>query len=132
MLDNIPSIKELNFVGRESELEKVKEELANHDMVIICGTLGIGKTSLAEKYAYDLKEKGQWVRWIEAESTKIVDEYAQWAKDLEFGTGGKTIEEVRDSIYRYLCGQRELVYLILNNVDSCLGPPVQYPHYYNR
>jgi tetratricopeptide (TPR) repeat protein len=60
------------FTGRSDELEKIKESLDNCQFVYIYGRSGTGKTTLASKYTYLLKnEKPDYIiRWIDANNLK--------------------------------------------------------------
>jgi Tfp pilus assembly protein PilF/energy-coupling factor transporter ATP-binding protein EcfA2 len=68
ILSDFPKI----FTGRSEELEKIKESLDNCQFVYIYGRSGTGKTTLASKYTYLLKnEKPDYIiRWIDANNLK--------------------------------------------------------------
>jgi Tfp pilus assembly protein PilF/energy-coupling factor transporter ATP-binding protein EcfA2 len=68
ILSDFPKI----FTGRSDELGKIKESLNNFQFVYIYGRSGSGKTALASKYTYLLKNEKQdyIIRWIDASNIK--------------------------------------------------------------
>jgi len=68
VLSDFPKI----FTSRSEELEKINESLDNCQFVYIYGRSGTGKTTLASKYTYLLRdEKPDYIiRWIDANKLK--------------------------------------------------------------
>jgi tetratricopeptide (TPR) repeat protein/RecA/RadA recombinase len=56
----------LNFVGRETELERLRGGLGQYAIVAIEGRAGSGKTALALELGYELQGRGKSVLWLQA------------------------------------------------------------------
>ncbi|KAI9672784.1 MAG: hypothetical protein M1831_000219 [Alyxoria varia] len=77
-LGDAPEIYEMNFVGREDELEVLHETLlpdpspANRNVAIISGLGGMGKTQLAIAFAKKTKKSFSTIFWLNAKSEESV------------------------------------------------------------
>jgi hypothetical protein len=60
----------LTFIGREKEIEDIKNILSNEKTVVLVNGLGgIGKTSLAKEYLKRYSADYQYIAWLEQTST---------------------------------------------------------------
>ncbi len=64
--------KPAKFTGRLDELQKIKESFETYQFVFIYGRSGTGKSILASKFTYLIKEQkpDYIIRWIDAKSLK--------------------------------------------------------------
>ena len=58
-----------NIYGRERELRQLKEYIFNERVVILYGTVGVGKTALAVKLVDEVKDSFKYVYWRSLNST---------------------------------------------------------------
>jgi predicted ATPase/class 3 adenylate cyclase len=61
---NLPSLELTSFIGRERELDEVKQLLANARLVTLMGPGGAGKTRLALQVAADLSDRFSQGVWL--------------------------------------------------------------------
>ncbi|HDQ70916.1 MAG TPA: hypothetical protein ENN19_02335 [Chloroflexi bacterium] len=61
-LEPIPSV--MGFVGRDAELAFYREQLATHNLAVIHGFAGTGKSALAARLVADRQQSGYPVLWI--------------------------------------------------------------------
>jgi Tfp pilus assembly protein PilF len=65
-------VKPANFTGRLDELHKIEKSFETYQFVYIYGRSGTGKSTLASKFTYSIKEQkpDYIIRWIDAKSLK--------------------------------------------------------------
>ncbi|HET8660181.1 MAG TPA: FxSxx-COOH system tetratricopeptide repeat protein [Micromonosporaceae bacterium] len=98
----------VNFVGREGLVEKVRASLHQHDLVptvlqsALYGLGGVGKTQLATEYAYRFRSEYRLVWWIPAENElSIVRSFVSLARKLglpERADASENVEAARDAL----------------------------------
>ncbi|MEM7085234.1 MAG: hypothetical protein AAF489_03580 [Bacteroidota bacterium] len=72
-LSFIPMANPENIIGREWEIEKLRELLAiEHQSVLIRGISGLGKTTLAKAYVFKYFDKYEHVLWLSVKEVGLV------------------------------------------------------------
>jgi tetratricopeptide (TPR) repeat protein len=120
-----------DFTGRQGALQKLQELFSDNSMDVkaiiitaIAGKGGVGKTTLAVRYAHLLRERfpdGQLyvnLRGVEAERLEPADVLAEFLRTL--GIRGSEIPQsidARERLYRTLLSQRRIL-VILDNVAN--------------
>src|SRR5436305_1266903 len=66
---NIPYSRNNFFIGREEEIRRVHDSLADNGTCAITGISGIGKTTVAVEYAFRYREEYQFTLWVQADDT---------------------------------------------------------------
>ncbi|MBN3899604.1 MAG: tetratricopeptide repeat protein [Nostoc sp. NOS(2021)] len=74
----------VNFVGRETELTMLHEDLQRKDYVAIAGMGGVGKTELATQYARRYQEDYGGITWFNDRETNLAAEVLEFFR-LQFG-----------------------------------------------
>ena len=113
--DNLPEPKNHAFFGRESELDRLKDQLKpgssseGLSTASLCGLGGVGKTQIALEYAYRFLRDYDHILWVSAEtSLKLTDSYCTIAHDL--GLADSSIQnatQLREIVKRWLLKNRK-------------------------
>ena len=74
----------VNFVGRETELTMLHEDLQRKDYVAIAGMGGVGKTELATQYARRYQEDYGGITWFNDRATNLAAEVLEFFR-LQLG-----------------------------------------------
>ncbi|MEH1836967.1 MAG: ATP-binding protein [Nostoc sp.] len=72
----IPYRGSVHFVGRETELAMLHEDLQRKDYVAIAGMGGVGKTELATQYARRYQEDYGGITWFNLGGDRIFTKYS--------------------------------------------------------
>ncbi|MEH2328295.1 tetratricopeptide repeat protein [Nostoc sp.] len=80
----IPYRGSVHFVGRETELTTLHEELQRKDYVAIAGMGGVGKTELATQYARRYQQDYGGIAWFNDRETNLAAEVLEFFR-LQFG-----------------------------------------------
>ncbi|MBD2726359.1 hypothetical protein H6G96_08470 [Nostoc sp. FACHB-892] len=80
----IPYRGSVNFVGRETELATVHEDLQRGDYVAIAGMGGVGKTELATQYARRYQQDYGGIAWFNDRETNLAAEVLEFFR-LQLG-----------------------------------------------
>lgn len=65
----MPPTRNQAFVGRESDFDKLHNNLSNHGSIcVLSGTGGIGKSATAIEYTYKFEREYDYIFWIQAET----------------------------------------------------------------
>ncbi|HET9394042.1 MAG TPA: adenylate/guanylate cyclase domain-containing protein [Candidatus Rubrimentiphilum sp.] len=115
--NNLP-LELSSFVGRESELRELRELVAQHRLVTLCGPGGIGKTRLALQLGAELLDDfndGVW--FVALASTSDPKLIAQTIASA-LGIGEAAGEPIEATLLRQLAAQRLL--LVLDNAEHLL------------
>ncbi|WP_292853423.1 tetratricopeptide repeat protein [Nostoc sp. NMS8] len=75
---SIPYRGSVNFVGRETELRMVHEDLQRGDYVAIAGMGGVGKTELATQYARRYQQDYGGIAWFNDRETNLTAEVLEY------------------------------------------------------
>jgi DNA replication protein DnaC len=133
---NLPPVEfdETGFIGRESDLEKIKQLIDSHISIIsIVGIGGVGKTALALKIAYDIiKDSGSKfdaVIWFSAKEYRLTRhnlvEIKDSIKDVysliknianEISTAHESVESTIEEINKEL--EKTRILLIIDNLET--------------
>lgn len=117
--NNLP-IQTSSFVGREREMEEVKERLQKSRLLTLLGTGGTGKTRLSLETGAQLIqvfEDGVWLveLAIISEPGQIVEAVA-----VAVGAQGEPERSLRDTVIHFLRSRKVL--LLLDNCEHLLAP----------
>jgi tetratricopeptide (TPR) repeat protein len=119
-LENLPELPGL-FVGRAAELERLTEALADGDAVVqaVHGLGGIGKSTLAARYAATHRADFDVIWWITADSPAAIDAgLAALAGRLQPGRGEVLpIAALRDRALDWLASHGRWL-VVLDNVTD--------------
>ncbi|MCX4478322.1 FxSxx-COOH system tetratricopeptide repeat protein [Streptomyces cellulosae] len=122
--NNLPRPRSPLFIGRDGELEKLRESVESNRGVVVAQMLqglgGVGKTTLALHYAHAFKERYSLIWWISAENHESVTSgLASLALRLNhlLGSTGSTSTEISEWAISWLQSHSDWL-LILDNADS--------------
>ena len=123
---NLPS-RNINFVGREDALQKIRQNLNKHKIGVITqaavGSGGIGKTQLLAEYAYESLEKKEYkgVIWINAHDyNSMVSSYSAIADKFNIDTKNLNLLSLSTLIHQQLVTKQELksILFVLDDVPK--------------
>ncbi len=116
--NNLPS-QISTFVGRASELERLRELLSHHRLLTICGAGGIGKTRLALQAAADTigqYKDGSWlVRLTNVDDAGLVPQLIASTLHVAEVPG----QAVQDTLVEHL--RTQSMFLLLDNAEHVLS-----------
>jgi hypothetical protein len=121
----MPPPRNQAFVGRQSDLDKLYEDLSKPGRIcVLSGTGGIGKSATAIEYTYKFEQDYAYIFWVQAETpVSCGDSYGQIATHL-----GLTGDEVIRDQERLIVLSREFLertgkrwLLVFDNVDDMLA-----------
>ncbi|MEH2458201.1 tetratricopeptide repeat protein, partial [Nostoc sp.] len=101
---SIPYRGSVNFVGRETELTMLHEDLQRGNYVAIAGMGGMGKTELATQYARRYKQDYGGIAWFNDRETNLA------AEVLEFFSLQLGLEIPQESGGRFLSLEQQFVW----------------------
>ena len=109
-----------DFTGRKTELNDLREACKNNNTIVIAGPGGIGKTSLALKYADEYKSHYKFVHFITASSQySIVQGLIDLSDKMNilFGEIPIRLEKLRDQLHKF-DGDYLLIFDGINHPDA--------------
>jgi tetratricopeptide (TPR) repeat protein len=114
-----------NFLGRQTDLDAIAQQLTHHAIVLIHGEGGLGKTTLARKYL----ERHQYRMlsiWMPAESPSMVTPVElvveEWLRG-EFGLdAGRDFGINLDRLRRCFKTANPPIGILIDNLESALDP----------
>jgi predicted ATPase/DNA-binding CsgD family transcriptional regulator len=107
------------FIGRESEIEQIKQLLKEHELVTLTGPGGVGKSRLSLRLAEDLLEVFQHGVWqVELASVSRPEGVVQ-AVAQTLGLREEANVSIQDSLIHYLGSRRML--LVLDNCEHLIA-----------
>lgn len=114
--------RNINFRGREDNLDKIKEYLHYDESKILIQSLigmgGIGKTQLAIEYAYKFKEFYKIVWWISSESKILLEnDYLDLGKKLGYKEEYLDRNSIIKETKRYLENNENWLLIFDNAID---------------
>jgi hypothetical protein len=122
-MHNIPFSKNKRCVGREKILDRLKQMLFTEDNqeAGIVGLGGVGKTQVALKFAYWVKENKpeHSIFWVPALSSKSFEQaYVEISQKLPIQKSSED-EDPKKSVHRYLSSKAAGPWLlVIDNVDA--------------
>lgn len=121
----MPPPRNQAFVGRESDLDKLYQDLSQAGRIcVLSGIGGIGKSATAIEYTYKFEQEYAYIFWVQAETpVSCGDSYGQIATHLGL-PGDETIRDQERLIvlsreFLERTGKRWL--LVFDNVDDMLA-----------
>ncbi len=107
------------FVDRQREIKQIDEYFVNHQIVIINGRSGLGKSSLATEYGKYYRTKPAIVRHLNSDSaTKIDQEYQEIARELDINVSGQAPLMIMRLIYAKIAELPQNYLFIFDNVEQ--------------
>lgn len=104
------------FIGRESELDTLRERLQQHGAVVpVIGMAGSGKTTLALEFTHRYQNDFEAVYWISCQSQSLSLISGELARLLGLKLEGELSQIIRD--LKDLCARKRCL-LILDNVEN--------------
>ncbi len=114
--NNLPA-QLTSFIGREKEIEKVKEALNNHRLVTLTGSGGTGKTRLALQVAEDLLKLFDYTWFVELAPTTDPNNIPQTILSA-IGLSERKGQTAQELISDYLHDKNTLI--ILDNCEHLI------------
>ncbi len=115
--NNLP-LQLTSFIGREREIEEIKQRLASARLLTLTGVGGAGKTRLALQTAADLLESFKDGVWLVELASLVDPTQVPQALAMAFSLREQTGISILDSVVDYLSSKRLL--LILDNCEHLL------------
>lgn len=115
--NNLP-LELSSFVGREAELRELRELVAQHRLVTLCGPGGIGKTRLALQLGAELLDDFKDGVWFVALAPTSDPKLIAQTIASALGIGEAAGEPIEATLLRQLAVQRLL--LVLDNAEHLL------------
>jgi hypothetical protein len=112
-----PRLEVKSFIGRSEHIEKINDLFKLKQVAVIQGEPGVGKTTLAEAYAFGKISDNAEVIWINADSRSIASSYQERAQKSEIDTSGG-IADIIAQMNNLISKETSKVYLVLDNVDK--------------
>jgi tetratricopeptide (TPR) repeat protein len=114
-----------NFLGRQTDLDAITQQLTHHAIVLIHGEGGLGKTTLARKYL-ELHQYRMLSIWMPAESPSMVTPVElvveEWLRG-EFGLdAGRDFGINLDRLRRCFKTANPPIGILIDNLESALDP----------
>src|SRR4051812_35564698 len=84
----VPFLNNDNFVGRHDILAKIDDDIRKNKSNNVCvpivlkGLGGMGKSQLMLKYCYSHRKEYDYVFWLHAEDSEVLDEFYNLAEKL--------------------------------------------------
>lgn len=72
VVNNLPFLRNNNFIGRDYVFERITKTLNNSKCVALYGMWGVGKTQIAIEYAYRESKRYDNVIWVNSESISSI------------------------------------------------------------
>jgi tetratricopeptide (TPR) repeat protein/V8-like Glu-specific endopeptidase len=117
--NNIPYNKNFNFIGRESVLRSLENNLEESNIQILTGMSGIGKTQLAVKYSYENINRYKYVFWVRADdNVNLFNDYISIGRELSIvNSNDKSEEEAMKKVSKWFSDNNEWL-LIFDNCEE--------------
>ena len=125
----VPHIRNPNFIGRDTLLDKVRASLiSGHPAALIqtiTGLGGVGKTQLAVEYAYRYNGKYEVVWWVRAEErAELASDYAGLARALALPANTSAgRQEIIDLVRQWLGEHSDWLLIFDNACDAASVSP---------
>ncbi len=127
---NVPFNKNNNFIGRNKDIDKIKNGLDKNNIQTIVGMAGVGKSQLAIEYIYKFKSEYDVIFWINADNgDNIYNGYLDLAKSLNIASKSLTTEEVIRELFLWMYNENWII--ILDNVENYSDVVDILPKHYN-
>ena len=116
---NVPLSPNPFFTGREDVLQQVYETLHSHQLAILNGLIGVGKTQIAVRYAYLHRQEYQAVLWILADTVESLNlGFIEIAQELDLPEKNlPNQEDIIKSVKQWLKKHNNWL-LILDNIND--------------
>ena len=106
------------FIGRENELRQIGHFLNEHNIIIITGRGGIGKSSCAIEYG-KRNRQGKIIRYFNAESiNKIDQQYKELAREFNIDVDTQQRNVIMQLINNKLSTITAKILFVFDNVDN--------------
>lgn len=122
---SIPVLQNTEFLGRQEELDFCKTAIApnNHSKgVLLHGTGGVGKTSIALELVYQEKSRRNIITWLAAEDEcKLAEGFVRIALDLGLHEEGANAKSDRHAVKTWLEKTSKFDHRNLSLITACTG-----------
>jgi tetratricopeptide (TPR) repeat protein len=126
---NVPFTKHPCFIGRDHLLDKIRHRLndrkESHQIEVLNGLGGMGKTQVAVEYAYRFRENYSAVLWVDASSISAIEaSFGEITKQMDVVHADivHTVKEWLKRTFDWLLiidNADDISLLIHNNDDTC-------------